>query len=54
MATEPRSAAPETLKALFEDAFVRFERLPARIDERGYVEFVERRKNVIVVSGFKA
>jgi long-chain acyl-CoA synthetase len=43
----------ETAQAFFPGGWLRTGDL-GRIDERGYVEFVERRKDVIVVSGFKA
>lgn len=47
------NAPEETALAFFADGALRTGDL-GRIDERGYVEFVERRKDVIVVSGFKA
>ena len=43
----------ETAQAFFPGGWLRTGDL-GRLDERGYVEFVERRKEVIVVSGFKA
>jgi long-chain acyl-CoA synthetase len=46
-------APEETAQAFFPGGWLRTGDL-GRIDERGYVEFVERRKEVIVVSGFKA
>jgi long-chain acyl-CoA synthetase len=45
--------APEETAQAFFDGWLRTGDL-GRIDARGYVEFVERRKDVIVVSGFKA
>ena len=47
------NAPEETAAAFTPDGFLRTGDL-GRMDERGYVEFVERRKDVIVVSGFKA
>ena len=47
------NAPEETAQAFFADGALRTGDL-GRLDERGYVEFVERRKDVIVVSGFKA
>jgi long-chain acyl-CoA synthetase len=47
------NAPQETAQAFFPGGWLRTGDL-GRIDERGYVEFVERRKEVIVVSGFKA
>jgi long-chain acyl-CoA synthetase len=47
------NAPQETAQAYFPGGWLRTGDL-GRIDERGYVEFVERRKEVIVVSGFKA
>ena len=47
------NAPEETTQAFFAGGWLRTGDL-GRIDERGYVEFVERRKDVIVVSGFKA
>ena len=47
------NAPQETAQAFFPGGWLRTGDL-GRIDERGYVEFVERRKDVIVVSGFKA
>jgi long-chain acyl-CoA synthetase len=46
-------APQETAQAFFPGGWLRTGDL-GRIDERGTVEFVERRKEVIVVSGFKA
>lgn len=46
-------APEETQKAFTPDGWLLTGDM-ARMDERGYVEFVERRKEVIVVSGFKA
>ena len=46
-------APQESAQAFFPDGWLRTGDL-GRIDERGTVEFVERRKEVIVVSGFKA
>jgi long-chain acyl-CoA synthetase len=46
-------APEETAQAFFPGGWLRTGDL-GRIDERGTVEFVERRKEVIVVSGFKA
>jgi len=43
----------ETAQAFFAGGWLRTGDL-GRFDERGYVEFVDRRKDVIVVSGFKA
>jgi len=43
----------ETAEAFTRDGWLRTGDL-GRMDERGYVEFSERRKDVIVVSGFKA
>ena len=47
------NAPEETAQAFFPGGWLRTGDL-GRIDERGYVEFIERRKEVIVVSGFKA
>ncbi|HYL25074.1 MAG TPA: AMP-binding protein [Burkholderiales bacterium] len=47
------NAAEETAKAFTADGWLRTGDL-GRMDERGYVEFTERTKDVIVVSGFKA
>jgi len=47
------NAPEETAQAFFPGGWLRTGDL-GRIGERGYVEFVERRKDVIVVSGFKA
>jgi long-chain acyl-CoA synthetase len=47
------NAPQETAQAFFPGGWLRSGDL-GRIDARGYVEFVERRKDVIVVSGFKA
>jgi long-chain acyl-CoA synthetase len=47
------NAPQETAQAFFPGGWLRTGDL-GRIDTRGYVEFVERRKEVIVVSGFKA
>ena len=47
------NAPEETAQAFFAGRWLRTGDL-GRIDERGYLEFVERRKDVIVVSGFKA
>jgi len=47
------NAPQETAQAFFPGGWLRTGDL-GRLDERGYVEFVERRKEVIVVSGFKA
>jgi len=47
------NAPEETAQALFPGGWLRTGDL-GRIDERGYVEFVDRLKDVIVVSGFKA
>ena len=47
------NAPEETAQAFFPGGWLRTGDL-GRIDARGYVEFVERRKDVIVVSGFKA
>jgi long-chain acyl-CoA synthetase len=46
-------APQEAAQAFFPGGWLRTGDL-GRLDERGYVEFVERRKEVIVVSGFKA
>ena len=46
-------APEETAQAFFPGGWLRTGDL-GRLDERGTVEFVERRKEVIVVSGFKA
>jgi len=46
-------APEETAQAFFPGGWLRTGDL-GRLDERGCVEFVERRKEVIVVSGFKA
>ncbi|MGM9488280.1 AMP-binding protein [Ideonella sp. YS5] len=43
----------ETAKVITPDGWLRTGDL-GRIDERGYVEFVDRKKDIIVVSGFKA
>jgi long-chain acyl-CoA synthetase len=47
------NAPEETARAFFPGGWLRTGDL-GRLDARGYVEFVERRKEVIVVSGFKA
>jgi long-chain acyl-CoA synthetase len=47
------NAPEESAQAFFPDRWLRTGDL-GRMDEQGYVEFVERRKDVIVVSGFKA
>lgn len=47
------NAPEETAQAFFPGGWLRTGDL-GRIDERGQVQFVERRKDVIVVSGFKA
>jgi acyl-CoA synthetase (AMP-forming)/AMP-acid ligase II len=47
------NAPEESAQAFFAGAWLRTGDL-GRMDARGYVEFVERRKDVIVVSGFKA
>jgi long-chain acyl-CoA synthetase len=47
------NAPEETAQSFFPGGWLRTGDL-GRIDARGYVEFVERRKDVIVVSGFKA
>ncbi|TAK87503.1 MAG: long-chain-fatty-acid--CoA ligase [Betaproteobacteria bacterium] len=47
------NAPEETAQAFFPGAWLRTGDL-GRMDAAGYVEFVERRKDVIVVSGFKA
>lgn len=47
------NAPEETAQAFFPGGWLRTGDL-GRLDEQGYVEFVERRKEVIVVSGFKA
>ena len=47
------NAPQETAQAFFPGGWLRTGDL-GRIDARGYVEFVERRKEIIVVSGFKA
>ncbi len=47
------NATEETAQAFFADRTLRTGDL-GRMDERGWLEFVERRKDVIVVSGFKA
>ncbi len=47
------NAPQETAHAFFADGALRTGDL-GRVDERGSVQFVERRKDVIVVSGFKA
>jgi long-chain acyl-CoA synthetase len=47
------NAPEETAQAFFPGAWLRTGDL-GRIDERGMVEFVDRLKDVIVVSGFKA
>lgn len=47
------NAPEETAQAFFPDGWLRTGDL-GRMDARGYVEFIERRKDVIVVSGFKA
>jgi len=47
------NAPEETAQAFFPGAWLRTGDL-GRMDERGVLEFVERRKDVIVVSGFKA
>jgi long-chain acyl-CoA synthetase len=47
------NAAEETARAFTADGWLRTGDL-GRMDERGYVEFIDRKKDVIVVSGFKA
>ena len=47
------NAPEETAQAFFPGGWLRTGDL-GRMDERGYVEFLERRKDLIVVSGFKA
>ncbi|HSQ05961.1 MAG TPA: AMP-binding protein [Burkholderiales bacterium] len=47
------SASDETQKAFTADGWLLTGDI-GRMDERGYVEFIERKKDVIVVSGFKA
>jgi long-chain acyl-CoA synthetase len=47
------NAPEETARAFFPGGWLRTGDL-GRLDARGHVEFVERRKEVIVVSGFKA
>jgi len=47
------NAPEETAQAFFPGHWLRTGDL-GRMDSRGWVEFVERRKDVIVVSGFKA
>jgi long-chain acyl-CoA synthetase len=47
------NAADETARAFFPGGWLRTGDL-GRLNARGHVEFVERRKEVIVVSGFKA
>ena len=47
------NAPDETTQTFTADGWLRTGDVD-RMDERGYVEFVERRKDVIVVSGFKA
>ena len=47
------NAPEETAQAFFAGGWLRTGDL-GRVDARGYVEFVDRRKDVIVVSGFKA
>jgi long-chain acyl-CoA synthetase len=47
------NAPEETAQAFFPGAWLRTGDL-GRMDAQGWVEFVERRKDVIVVSGFKA
>jgi long-chain acyl-CoA synthetase len=47
------NAPEETAQAFFPGGWLRTGDL-GRMDERGWVEFVDRRKDVIVVSGFKA
>lgn len=47
------NAPEETAKVLTPDGWLRTGDL-GRMDERGFVEFTDRRKDVIVVSGFKA
>jgi long-chain acyl-CoA synthetase len=47
------NAPEETAQAFFSGGWLRTGDL-GRMDERGALEFVERRKDVIVVSGFKA
>lgn len=47
------NAPAETARTLTSEGWLRTGDL-GRMDARGYVEFVERRKDVIVVSGFKA
>jgi long-chain acyl-CoA synthetase len=47
------NAPEESAQAFFPGGWLRTGDL-GRMDERGWVEFVDRRKDVIVVSGFKA
>ena len=47
------NAPEETAKAFTTDGWLKTGDL-GRMDERGYIEFSERKKDVIVVSGFKA
>jgi long-chain acyl-CoA synthetase len=47
------NAPEETAQAFTADGWLKTGDM-GRMDERGYVEFTERRKDVIVVSGFKA
>ena len=47
------NAAQDTEKAFWPGGWLRTGDI-GRMDERGFVEFIERRKDVIVVSGFKA
>jgi long-chain acyl-CoA synthetase len=47
------NAPEETAKVLTPDGWLRTGDI-GRMDERGFVEFVDRRKDMIVVSGFKA
>jgi len=47
------NAPEETAKAFTPDGWLLTGDI-GRMDERGYVEFVDRKKDVIVVSGFKA
>jgi long-chain acyl-CoA synthetase len=47
------NAPEETAKAFAADGWLKTGDM-GRMDERGYVEFGERKKDVIVVSGFKA
>lgn len=47
------NAPDETAQTFTADGWLRTGDI-GRIDDKGYVEFVERKKDVIVVSGFKA